>query len=62
MDVRQGVLALNKILLYCGIGKIGSSNLFCYCRKLAYVGMSRPKKLLCNVIQANTYKKQGSIR
>lgn len=40
---------------YYGVGKIGNLNLFDYSRKLAYVGMSRPKKLLCVAMQAKTY-------
>lgn len=54
---RQGASDLNRILPYYGIGKLGSSNLFDYSRKLAYVGMSRPKKLLCVAMQAKTYEK-----
>ena len=54
---RQGASDLNRILPYYGVGKIGSSNLFDYSRKLAYVGMSRPKKLLCVAMQTKTYEK-----
>lgn len=54
---RQGASDLNRILPYYGIGKLGRSNLFDYSRKLAYVGMSRPKKLLCVAMQAKTYEK-----
>ncbi len=54
---RQGASDLNRILPYYGVGKLGSSNLFDYSRKLAYVGMSRPKKLLCVAMQAKTYEK-----
>ena len=57
---RQGASDLNRILPYYGIGKLGSSNLFDYSRKLAYVGMSRPKKLLCVAMQAKTYEKSKS--
>lgn len=43
---------------YCfGIGKQGSSPLYDYSRKLAYVGMSRPRKLLCVAMQSETYEK-----
>lgn len=52
---------LNRILPYFGVGKLGSSNLFDYSRKLAYVGMSRPKKLLCVAMQAKTYKKSKGV-
>ena len=44
-----------RILPYLGIGKAGSSSLFDYSRKLAYVGMSRPRKLLCLAVQESTY-------
>ena len=33
--------------------------LFDYSRKLAYVGMSRPKKLLCVAMQDKTYEKSN---
>ena len=58
---RQGASDLNRILPYYGVGKIGSSNLFDYSRKLAYVGMSRPKKLLCVAMQAKTYEKSKGV-
>lgn len=58
---RQGASDLSRILPYYGIGKIGSSNLFDYSRKLAYVGMSRPKKLLCVAMQAKTYEKSKGV-
>ena len=54
---RQGASDLNRILPYYGVGKLGNSNLFDYSRKLAYVGMSRSKKLLCVAMQAKTYEK-----
>ena len=54
---RQGTSDLSRILPYYGVGKLGSSHLFDYSRKLAYVGMSRPKKLLCVAMQAKTYEK-----
>lgn len=57
----QGASDLNRILPYYGIGKPGSSNLFDYSRKLAYVGMSRPKKLLCVAMQAKTYEKSKEV-
>jgi hypothetical protein len=46
-----------RILPYIGIGKARSSTLFDYSRKLAYVGMSRPRKLLCLAIQESTYNR-----
>ncbi|MEG2764712.1 MAG: UvrD-helicase domain-containing protein [Acidaminococcaceae bacterium] len=58
---RQGASDLNRILPYYGIGKLGSSNLFDYSRKLAYVGMSRPKRLLCVAMQAKTYVKSNEV-
>lgn len=45
-------------VLYCyGIGKAGASQLYDYSRKIVYVGMSRPRKLLCVAIQESTYRK-----
>lgn len=58
---RQGASDLNRILPYYGVGKLGSSNLFDYSRKLAYVGMSRPKKLLCVAMQSKTYEKSKRV-
>ncbi len=48
---------LARILWCYGIGKPGQSSLYEYSRKLAYVGFSRPKKLLCVAIQESTYEK-----
>lgn len=58
---RQRASDLNRILPYYGVGKIGKSNLYDYSRKLAYVGMSRPKKLLCVAMQAKTYEKSKGV-
>jgi len=58
---RQRASDLNRILPYYGIGKPGNSKLFDYSRKLAYVGMSRPKKLLCVAMQAKTYMKSKDV-
>ena len=58
---RQGASDLNRILPYYGVGKPGKSNLFDYSRKLAYVGMSRPRKLLCVAMQAKTYEKSNNV-
>lgn len=58
---RQGASDLNRILPYYGVGKPGKSNLFDYSRKLAYVGMSRPRKLLCVAMQAKTYEKGNNV-
>ena len=45
-------------MLYCfGIGKKGKSPLYEYSRKVAYVGMSRPKTLLCVAMRDTTYQK-----
>ena len=52
---------LSRILPYYGVGKIGKSNLFDYSRKLAYVGMSRPSKLLCVAMQDKTYQKSAGV-
>ncbi len=54
---RHGASDLRRILPYFGVGRCGSSNLYDSSRKLAYVGMSRPKKLLCVAMQAATYEK-----
>ena len=54
---RRGASDLSRILPYYGVGKIGESPLYNYSRKLAYVGMSRPKNLLCVAMQSKTYKK-----
>lgn len=58
---RQGASDLNRILPYFGVGRCGSSNLYDSSRKLAYVGMSRPKKLLCVAMQAATYEKSNGV-
>ncbi len=52
---------LNRILPFFGVGEKGSSDLFDHFRKLAYVGMSRPRKLLCVAISADTYNKSEEI-
>lgn len=54
---RQGASDISRILPWFGVGRRGSSNLFDYSRKLAYVGMSRHRKLLCVAIQSETYEK-----
>ncbi len=48
---------LARILHLYGTGTGGSSPVYDYSRKLAYVGMSRPKKLLCVAMQSKTYNK-----
>jgi len=49
-------------VLYCyGVGKAGSSPLYDYSRKIVYVGMSRPRKLLCLAIQKSTYERAKNI-
>lgn len=58
---RQGASDLNRILPYFGVGQPGTSNLYDYSRKLAYVGMSRPKKLLCVAMQSKTYEKSKGV-
>ena len=49
-----------RILPFLGIGKVGASSLYDYSRKLAYVGMSRPRKLLCLAVQESTYERSKS--
>ena len=58
---RQGASDLNRILPYFGAGKAGKSNLFDYSRKLAYVGFSRPRTLLCVAMQSETYEKSKGV-
>ena len=48
---------LARILHLYGTGTGGSSPVYDYSRKLAYVGMSRPKKLLCVAMRSKTYNK-----
>lgn len=48
---------IRRILPYWGIGKMGSSAISEYSRKCVYVGMSRPRKLLCLAVRAETYEK-----
>ena len=54
---RMGASDLRRILYCFGVDKKGSSSLYDYSRKLAYVGMSRPRKLLCVAMQSETYAK-----
>lgn len=58
---RKGASDLSRILYYFGVGKQGSLAQCDYSRKLAYVGMSRPKKLLCVAMQEKTYEKSKGI-
>lgn len=58
---RQGASDLSRIIPYFGVGKLRDSNLVDYSRKLAYVGMSRPRKLLCVAMQAKTYIKSKDV-
>lgn len=58
---RKGASDLSRILHCFGVGKQGNSTLYDYSRKLAYVGMSRPKKLLCVAMQAKTYEKAKKV-
>lgn len=58
---RQGASDLNRILPYYGAGKVGKSSLYDYSRKLAYVGFSRPRKLLCVAMQSKTYAKSKGV-
>lgn len=55
---RSGGSDLNRILCYFGIGKKRDiTDIQNYSRKLAYVAMSRPRKLLCIAMQEKTYCK-----
>ena len=54
---RMGASDLRRILYCFGVDKKGSSSPYDYSRKLAYVGMSRPRKLLCVAMQSETYAK-----
>lgn len=58
---RKKASDINRILPCYGVGKPGCSPLYDYSRKLAYVGMSRPKKLLCVAIQAKTYEASKGV-
>lgn len=58
---RQGASDLNRILPYYGAGRAGKSKLFDYSRKLAYVGFSRPRKLLCVAMQSKTYERSKGV-
>lgn len=58
---RKGASDLSRILYYFGVGKQGSLTQCDYSRKLAYVGMSRPKKLLCVAMQEKTYEKSKGV-
>lgn len=44
-----------------GAGNGGSSPVYDYSRKLAYVGMSRPRELLCVAMQSKTYNKSKGV-
>lgn len=48
---------LERILPFFGAGVMRDNNLVDRSRKLAYVGMSRPRKLLCVAMCAETYEK-----
>ena len=58
---RHGSSDLKRILPYFGVGKVGSSSMFEYSRKLAYVGMSRPRYLLCVAMKSETYEKSNGV-
>lgn len=52
---------IKRILPYLDIGKQGSKKDAEYSRKCVYVGMSRPRKLLCVAVKDSTYQKAESI-
>ena len=58
---RRGASDLSRILPYYGAGKAGNSLLFESSRKLAYVGFSRPKTLLCVAMKRETYNKSDGV-
>jgi hypothetical protein len=48
---------LKRVLQLCGIGgRVKTSDLHIYSRKVVYVGMSRPRKLLCVAVKSETYE------
>ena len=55
-----GASDIVRILPWLGVGRAGTSKQYDYCRKLAYVGMSRPKTLLCLAVQESTYNRGKS--
>lgn len=48
---------IKRILPYFGIGKLGKGKEVEQSRKCVYVGMSRPRKLLCVAVKKDTYDK-----
>lgn len=50
---------LGRILCYYGVGDSKGTDIEEYSRKIVYVGMSRPRKLLCVAMQKKTYEKSG---
>lgn len=58
---RKSSSDLRRILQYFGGGKQENSSIYDYSRKLAYVGMSRPRKLLCVAMQSKTYEKSNGV-
>lgn len=54
---KNGVSDIKSVLAYFGKGKLYTSS--DYNRKCVYVGMSRPRKLLCLAIHKETYENSG---
>lgn len=52
---------IGRVLCCYGVGQAGSSPLYDYSRKIVYVGMSRPRKLLCVAVQESTYRKSKDV-
>ncbi len=52
---------LARILHLYGAGNGETKPIYDYSRKLAYVGMSRPRKLLCVAMQSSTYDKSKGV-
>ena len=46
-----------RMLHYYGVGKSKPSSFYNFSRKIAYVGMSRPRKLLCVAVRDTTYER-----
>lgn len=51
-----GVTDISRVLCRYGIGKPKDSKIYETSRKVVYVGMSRPKKLLCLAVCSKTYE------
>ena len=52
---------LQRILPYYGVGRIQKTKIYESSRKIAYVAMSRPRRLLCVAMKAETYEKSNGV-